>query len=358
MTNIYRHVRTTGRAMAAIGVAALAGIGLSNALPSDTAVAEQPARAHGPSIMRYTGVNMAGGEFGNVLTGRHGFQYMYPEARDVAPFVAYGMNTVRLPVRWERLQPVPGGALNPRELQLVDRSIGAMGGVKLIVLDIHNYAGHAGVKLGTPGLPVTALADLWSKLARHYGKNQKVAFGLMNEPSGLSPLVWRDAAERAIKAVRKTGARNLVLVPGTLWTGAHSWNRGGPMSNAALFADFSDPGGNFAIEMHQYLDSDSSGTKSTCVDADAVERRMTFATNWLRDRGFRGFLGEFGAASNPACLASLEALLKHMKANDDVWLGWTYWAAGRWWGKYPMSIQPQRKVAKPQAFILNQYLAD
>jgi len=73
-------------------------------------------------------------------------------------------------------------------------------------------------------------------------------------------------------------------VPGSNWTGAHSWITGGSASNAAAFQNFRDPAGNYAIEMHQYLDPDSSGMKMQCEDAPVIRQRMMAATNWLRTK--------------------------------------------------------------------------
>ena len=50
--------------------------------------------------------------------------------------------------------------------------------------------------------------------------------------------------------------------------------------------------------MHQYLDSDGSGTSATCVSSTIGVDRITAATNWLKQNGFKGFLGEIGAGSN------------------------------------------------------------
>lgn len=68
-------------------------------------------------------------------------------------------------------------------------------------------------------------------------------------------------------AIRATGATNVVFVPGVAWTGAHSWNAtfyGTP--NAVVMATVRDPGNNYVFEVHQYLDSDSSGTNANCVE--------------------------------------------------------------------------------------------
>jgi endoglucanase len=59
-----------------------------------------------------------------------------------------------------------------------------------------------------------------------------------------------------------------------------------------------DPSNNFAIEMHQYLDSDGSGTSDVCVSPTIGAERLAAATKWLQDNKLRGFLGEIGVGSN------------------------------------------------------------
>ena len=45
----------------------------------------------------------------------------------------------------------------------------------------------------------------------------------MNGPWGLSAEEWLTIANRALAAIGREGARQLVLVPGIGYTGAHSW---------------------------------------------------------------------------------------------------------------------------------------
>ena len=64
------------------------------------------------------------------------------------------------------------------------------------------------------------LADLWKRIAEIYKSNDKVWFGLMNEPHDVSPQDWFAMAQASINAIRATGATNLITVPGSCWTGA------------------------------------------------------------------------------------------------------------------------------------------
>ena len=78
--------------------------------------------------------------------------------------------------------------------------------------------------------------------------------------------------------------------------------------------------------------------------------------NLFRQNNKRGFLGEFGSATDATSLAALDDILNYVDANSDVWLGWTYWAAGPWWGNYFMSIEPENGNDRLQMSVLLQHL--
>ena len=307
---------------------------------------------------RYYGVNLASAEFGpDKVPGLAGRDYIYPTAKTAAPFRAMGMNSVRLPVLWERLQHKANGPLDPAELARLDASIADLAGFQQVIIDVHNYARYQGKLLSRSDGNATALPDLWSRLATHFKNRPQVAFGIMNEPWKIEAGEWRLIAEDTVAAIRRTGARNLVLVPGTRWSGGHSWYAGGNDSNAAALSAFKDPGGNFAFEIHQYLDHDSSGSHS-CSGPKVARARLEGVTRWLRQQNAKAVLGEFGGDQTATCLAALDDMLGYLRANGDVWIGWNYWAAGDWWGDYPYGIQPSADGKdKPQAAVLRRHIA-
>ena len=304
------------------------------------------------------GVNLAGAEFAPTnLPGTPGADYAYPTTAEIDYFVGKGMTTMRIPFLWERLQRSENAAFDPDELARLDAAVTATttrGAFALI--DPHNYARYRGGVIGG-AVSNASFADLWRRLADHYRSNPRVVFGLMNEPNTMPTEQWLAAANAAIAAIRATGATNLILVPGNAWTGAHSWNEswyGTPNGQAML--GVVDPGNNYAYEVHQYLDSDSSGTNPGCVDATVGSRRMQDLTAWLRAHGKRAFLGEFGATGDATCVAALHDLLAHVHASSDVYLGWTYWAAGPLWGDYMFTLEPANGVDRPQMAALQDFL--
>jgi endoglucanase len=146
-------------------------------------------------------------------------------------------------------------------------------------------------------------------------------------------------------------------VPGNGWSGAHSWYDswyGTP--NAVEMLNIVDPAGNHAFEVHQYMDGDSSGTSDQCISPTIGSERLAAFTGWLREHGQRGFLGEFAGGRNDTCYAALDDMLAYINQNSDVWLGWTYWAAGPWWGDYQFTLEPVDGVDRPQMSVLQPYL--
>jgi endoglucanase len=139
----------------------------------------------------------------------------------------------------------------------------------------------------------------------------------MNEPFNISAAAWLAIVNRAIVALRSTGAANLLAMPGTNYTGAHSWMASGN----SIFAEVIDPADRFAIEVHQYFDDNSSGTTPEVSSGSCGSDRLRTFQQWVRENKLKAFLGEFGAAANPASLNALSDICQEMSANPDVWLG-------------------------------------
>jgi endoglucanase len=247
------------------------------------------------------------------------------------------MNIIRLPFRWERLQQSLGGDLNAAELARMDVVVAEATAKKVyIILDPHNYARYNGNLIGSSTVSQDNYVDLWKKLSAHYKSNGYVFFALMNEPYGIDVNTWLSAANAAIAGIRAQGAVNLILVPGISWTGAHSWLTSG---NSTTMVNVKDSGNNFAFEVHQYFDSDSSGSSDTCSTTTGSTRLSDF-TSWLKANNFKGFLGEFAGGNNTDCKAAVTDALTYMRSNSSVWIGWTWWAAGPMWGTYQFTLEP------------------
>lgn len=331
-------------------LAALSCLLLAMALPS-------PARG-----IEFRGVNLASGEFGpDQLPGTYGLHYTYPISDEVDYFLGKGANTVRVPFRWERLQQNLLTPLDATELARLDAivSYATAQGVH-VVLDPHNYARYHGEPLGSPLMPDAVFADFWSRLADVYKDDPLVIFGLMTEPNQMDTEDWVSAANAAIAAIRDTGATNLILVPGNGWTASDSWySTWYGTSNATAMHAIHDPGDHYAFEVHTYLDLDASGHTPDILYPTVGSDRLLHFTQWLRQYGYKGFLAEFAVAAEKIGPGeeqigdeAIHDTLGFIHANDDVFLGWTWWAAGPWWGNYMFSLEPENLAAPDESDAL------
>lgn len=310
--------------------------------------------------VRHVGANLVGAEFGEQnLPGTHGSDYIYPSREEVAQYVERGMNTFRVPFRWERMQQSLYGELDDAELGYLQETVDAVlafGGT--IVLDPHNFARYVddGQELVIgEDLEIEAFADLWARLSAVFGGQEGIWFGLMNEPHSMPTETWLEAANVSITAIRNAGATNKILVPGNQYTGAHAWFEsyyGTP--NSEVLIGVEDPQDNFAIEVHQYFDSDSSGTSDDCVSEGIGVSRVREVTSWLENEGLEGFLGEFGGSDDEVCLKAMDNLLTHLGDHADVWLGWSAWAATRW--NIQHNIRPQGQDDVLQMRVLKRHM--
>ncbi len=169
----------------------------------------------------------------------------------------------------------------------------------------------------------------WGELARRFKDNEKVIFGLMNEPHDMPSSLVLANNQAAIDAIRAAGATNLIIAPGNSWTGGHSWTSGSADVSSTVMSRLRDPANNTAIDIHEYLDVDYSGQHVACKSDPAIN--LKDVTAWLRTNGLKAFVTEFGSSNSSECLPMLSSMLDYM-ANNPEYIGWTAWAAGPFWG--------------------------
>src|SRR5246500_4112612 len=303
------------------------------------------------------GVNLAGAEFGSNVPGVFGTDYTYPTHAEIDYYASKGLGVIRLPFLWERMQRTEFGALDATELgRLTDVVNYATSKGLKIEIEPHDYGYGFGASIGSAETPNSACGDVWGQLAQDFESNPNVIFGLMTEPHDQSATTWLGSANTAISAIRGAGAVSQeILVPGSYWDGAWTWTS---TDNAAVVGTgVQDPAHNFAFEVHQYLDSDGSGTHPGAVSATIGVERLTAITQWAEATGNHLFLGEVGVTTDQTSLTALDWMLTYMQQHTDAWQGGTYWAGGPWWGNFLFWREPKNGVKKPQMAILVQHLA-
>lgn len=324
--------------------------------PRATAAAATAAPATAPPAAgKRFGVTIAGGEFGEGrLPGSMHTDYTY--ATDPARFRYFagkGQALIRIPFRWERVQPTASGSLSEPDIAELRKMLdSAQANNQQVILDLHNYARYYGTPLGRAD--AATFADVWSRLAREFrGHPALYGYELMNEPHDLPDGSdgWAFLAQAATDAIRREDRAAWILAPGYSWQTARFW----PENNRTL--DVRDPANRLLYAAHQYFDADHSGAYGGNYDAEraspsvGAERLQPFL-DWLAARNARGIITEYGVPDMDArWLTVLDHFLGAMIASPRI-VGGTYWAAGPWWGTYPLSVEPRNGQDRPQIAVL------
>ena len=236
--------------------------GVDRPTPQSSVVERHPST---PSYLR--GVAVTGGSWGdgindpntfsNEQPGQYGVTYFYENEATFRYLASRGVKLVRIDFKWERLQPVPGGPLDPNELARLRATVDASAAAGLsVILDLHNYGAYQTLDgrqpIGSPGVPISAFTDLWSRISREFSSNPSVVgYGLMNEPHDVGgPRQWERISQAAVDAIRATGDRHEIDVSGDNWSAVETWATEHPT------AWIHDPLGKIRYDAHQYFDGD------------------------------------------------------------------------------------------------------
>ncbi|KUJ09726.1 cellulase-domain-containing protein, partial [Mollisia scopiformis] len=303
--------------------------------------------------VQYMGMNIAGFDFGCATNGTCNFTTMLP------PLTSLGgsdgaaqmqhfrdddiFNTFRLPVSWQYLVANDmGGTLDATNFGKYDKLVQTcLATGAYCVIDIHNYARWNDLVIGqSAGAPTNEqFADLWSQLATKYKDDAKIVFGLMNEPHDLDIVAWAATVQAAVTAIRQAGATTqMILLPGTNFTCAVTFTSTGSASALMGVTNLDNSTTGLVFDVHQYLDSDNSGTHSTC-SVNTTAGFEDLAT-WLRSNGRQAIVAETGAGSDPSCLVYFCAQNTVIQENSDVFIGFIGWAAGSFAADYVLSMTP------------------
>ncbi|MFT2010514.1 cellulase family glycosylhydrolase [Pontibacter sp. 13R65] len=308
----------------------------------------------------FFGLNQAGADFGKNKPGVFGVDYTYPTSKQLDYMKSKNFSLIRLPFKWDRIQHSLNADLDQVELARLKSVVdGARVRNQWVLLDLHNYCRRnvngKYLLIGSPELPTGALADLWGRLANEFKDYDNIwGYGLMNEPYDMLPATpWFSIAQASINEIRETDKTTPIVVGGDHWSSAAKW-----LQYSDNLKNLKDPSRNLIFEAHLYFDADGSGTYPKSYEEEGgspdrgVERARPFV-EWLQQNKFRGFIGEYGIPDkDERWLVTLDNLLQYLQQNG---VGGTYWAAGPWWGKHFMAVEPREGKDQPQMKVLEKY---
>lgn len=150
-----------------------------------------------PELQYLRGVNIMDlGMSGGVYPGIYNTNYTSPTLAGMHALKARGLNVVRLPFLWERVQATLGGPLEAAYLGYLLQAMrdANTAGLKVII-DMHNYGAYTSsgytTRLGHDLGPTMAqFKDVWTKLSTAIqadadAKASLYAYDIMNEPYGM-----------------------------------------------------------------------------------------------------------------------------------------------------------------------------
>jgi endoglucanase len=309
----------------------------------------------------------------------------YSDLNDTETFIRSGMNTVRVPVSWGFLQldGAGKGAINRGYYaNYIQPLLQTLTKAKIhTLIDLHAYMryskfgeqysgclGDAPCPDGTLILDEQAYQSVWGQLMTLIQEDSAIdkdyiVIDLMNEPVAVPNDKVFTIQASLIKMLRAQKFSGPILVEGNNWTGLHSWTTqewvgtdGKRYTNANLFTreHFAEEGitdlSKIIINVHQYLDSDYSGTHDTCLQDVTTTGQDGFNldafTEYLEKNQFKAIVTEFGTGTNAtSCSAPLNDFMNYMKehsANGKNYgfAGWTIWSSGHGWGGYNLRVKP------------------
>jgi endoglucanase len=339
---------------------------------------------------RHHGVNLSGAEFGeSALPGRAGVNYTFPTTQELDYYKQKGMDLIRMPFLWERIQPglmkknQPGAdvdrSFDPEYSGKIDNFLTAADqrGMK-VILDAHNYGRYNQQVIGASNITTDDFRQFWSQMAKRYGSHSSMyGYDLMNEPHDESNETWHAVAQSGVDGIRAAGDTHAVVVEGNQWSGAQSWAQ----LNKDLYVQ--DPANNVIYQAHTYWDSNHSGKydggaqQSYWKAVQEARNQGWLGQNedpsnlgvknvkpffdWLKIRHARGLIGEYGVPSNDWNWVKMQdKFLAYAKANN---VDTTAWGGGPWWGRdYVMSLEQgptgDQSTSGPEPLNLKSVAAD
>ena len=250
----------------------------------------QVIETHAANHKSWHGVSAAGAEFSapeteatssfsSAYPGIIDHDYHYTSAQSLHFLASRGVRVIRLPFRWERIQPQLRSPLYLPEVERLKNEVGLASKEGLrVVLDLHNFGGYylyngtlgERLSLGTDKLTEADFVDVWQRLSAEFAGNTTIlAYGLMDEPVNMGAGLmstpakeWQFLSQLALTGIRSRGDSTTILVSGYFYSAAYIWTQYHPQPWIV------DPANNFRYEAHHYWDSSHAGHYKQSYDQE------------------------------------------------------------------------------------------
>ncbi|KAI8453546.1 hypothetical protein BY996DRAFT_8493997 [Phakopsora pachyrhizi] len=274
-------------------------------------------------------------------------EYPLPPYDEVMHYLEKGSNVISLPVAWENIQThILSDDLNKdfmEELEDVIKTITYQGGN--VVLELRSsHERIRQVKPDNGAVKNSTLDDqfldsytkLWSNLAKSFLVNRRVIFSLASLPdNAMTPARWPKTIQAAVTAVRKTGSKNVILLPSmgnrnlsvrhnTIKTFDKTYHALKDVKNPdnTTFGLVFDLTQNFAPFDHKKHNS------TTACPARNTTDYVTPLVKLLKENKRQAFIGRVVSGSHETCLSILKEFLSDIKGAYPHIAGFSMYGGG------------------------------
>lgn len=296
-------------------------------------------------VANIRGVNLSGAEWGKNSSSDTQF---WPTEAELDYYKSKGMNTVRLMLSWEQLQPKLGGPLDTAEMNRLHQFLREAGerGMKVLVTggsfarytENHGPFGAGadgevnGTVVGQGGVPISAMSDFWTRMVNDINADPTASaavggWDLTNEPHTMGG-TWPKIAMAVDRAIRATGDQHTIVVEGDQWARDFSG-----------LEELARIDKNVAFQAHSYWDGGSGGysNKHYPGDPNVGVNHIRGFVDWLKQNNAKGFVGEWGVPTDTTEWAP--AVTRFIDYLDENNMGNMVWAGGPGWQPgYTLSV--------------------
>lgn len=294
------------------------------------------------SLISANGVALSGLEFSpNTLPGALNTDYFISAQATWNYLASKGVNIVRLPFLWERLQPVLGGALNTTYLGYIQGQVAFAQNAGLkVILDCHNYGQYnisgTNHRIGTTQVTIANFANMWQLLATVFATNTTIiGYDTMNEPNNM-PVATTSSnynttstvtlmTQAAINAIRTVDSLHYIICELDNFAGGQNFNSQYGTNPTPWLTDSFNK---LFYSFHYYFDNDHSGSYAlpfSSANNTAITSDLTPLLSWSKTNNIRLYCGEFGVPAISDWQICLDTFLDLIHGYF-VW--WDYWAGG------------------------------
>jgi endoglucanase len=277
---------------------------------------------------------------GNTFEAQPSWQSPF-DSDDFRKIAKLGFTHVRVPIRWEREDrsiSTPPYTIYPEFLDTIRSVVDAALKNKLhIIINMH----HHDALMADPQGQKARFLSQWQQIAdyfKHYPDS--LLFEILNEPHGeLTPALWNDFSQEALKTIRQTNPQRCVLLGTAEWGGISGLKYLTiPNDNYLIVTIHYYNPFQFTHQGAEWVEGSEAWMGTTWDDTPeerkAVEEDFKVAIQLSETKNIPVHIGEFGAYSKAGMDSRVRWMRFLSRWFEQQGFSWAYWEWNAGFGIY------------------------